>query len=222
MTNKIKIHFVSDVVCPWCVIGYKNLEQAIFELELANSVDIEWQPFELNPEMPPEGEHLQEHSARKYGSTPESSTRFRSDMAKRGKEVGFTFNYFDAMKIVNTRDAHLLLEYAKGFNKQTELKLRLFSAFFSEQKDISDRIVLAKELEAVGLDAQEATATLDNHTAITELQDKEVYWHRLGISGVPAVVFNMSTAISGAQPVKAFKQALMDEMHVLHSPSSGA
>jgi len=206
MKDKIKIDIISDVMCPWCIIGYRNLEQAISELGVQEQVNIEWQPFELNPDMPESGENLREHSARKYGSTPESSMTFRKEMTARGKEVGFTFDYFDTMKIVNTRAAHVLLEYAKELNLQTELKLRLFTAFFSEQKDISDFDVLAKEAAVVGLDKEKSISLLNNSDAFKEVQNVEAEWHRLGISSVPTVVINRSTAVSGAQPVEAFKQ----------------
>lgn len=212
MVDKIKIDIISDVVCPWCIIGYKNLEQALSELNLEIDVEIEWQPFELNPDMPPEGEVLREHSARKYGSTPESSAKFRKEMTQRGLDVGFTFDYFDAMKIVNTRDAHILLEYAKDFHCQTELKLRLFSAFFEEHKDISNREVLAKEVASVGLNVQKAMSQLDNEHAIKTIKAKELDWQRLGVSSVPTVVVNRTRGLSGAQPVEAFIELIASEL----------
>ncbi len=212
MANKLKIDIISDVVCPWCIIGYKNLIQAIDELGVQDKVDIEWQPFELNPDMPFEGEHLQQHSARKYGSTPESSMNFRKEMTERGNEVGFTFDYFESMKIVNTRDCHVLLEYAKKFNLQTELKLRLFAAFFSEQKDVSDREVLAKEVATVGLNVKEAMAKLDDSYALKATVNRASEWRQLGVSSVPTVVINRTTGVSGAQPVKAFKEFITSQL----------
>jgi len=206
MQDKIKIDIISDVMCPWCIIGYRNLEKAISELDIQDQVDIEWNPFELNPDMPENGENLREHSARKYGSTPESSMKFRKEMTERGHEVGFSFDYFDSMKIVNTRAAHVLLTYAKELNLQTEMKFRLFTAFFSEQKDISDLNVLAKEAAVVGLDEKKAISLLNSESAYKEVKELESEWHRLGISSVPTVVLNRTTAVSGAQPVEAFKQ----------------
>jgi len=206
--NKVKIDIVSDVVCPWCIIGYRNLEKAIEELGVQDQVEIEWQPFELNPDMPAEGEVLSAHSARKYGSTPESSAKFRVEMTARGKEVGFDFDYFQDMKIVNTRDAHVLLEYANECDLQTELKLRLFSAFFTEHKDVSDRAVLIKEAETVGLNVDEATARLEDSTFAKHVQQTEVQWQQMGISSVPTVVVNRRNAIAGAHPVESFKELL--------------
>ena len=212
MSNKIKIDIISDVVCPWCIIGYGNLKKAITELALEDKVEIEWQPFELNPNMPLEGEELSAHSARKYGSTPESSAKFRTEMTAHGKTVDFDFNFFEGMKIVNTRDAHILLEYAKSQGKQTALKLRLFSAFFTEKKDISDREILAQELATVGLNVEEAMAKLQSHQAIEMLIDQESYWQKLGVSSVPTVVFNGKSALAGAQPVETFIQILVEQL----------
>ena len=212
MNEKIKIDIISDIVCPWCVIGYGNLKKALIELGIEDKVDIEWQSFELNPDMPLVGEELKAHSARKYGSTPESSAQFRTEMTAHGKTVDFDFNFFDGMKILNTRDAHILLEYAKTQGKQTALKLRLFSAFFTEKKDISNREILALEVAAIGLNAQEAMAKLDKKEAFQQVIENESYWQKLGVSSVPTIVFNGKSALAGAQPTETFKQVLLAEL----------
>lgn len=144
MGNKIKLDIISDVVCPWCVVGYKNLQKAIDELGIEDKIDLQWQPFELNPNMPPEGQDLSEHVAQKYGSSLLESHQARINITQRGAKVGFTFNYFDQMKMVNTRDAHILLEYAHEQGKQTALKLAFFKAAFTDQKDVSDQQILLK------------------------------------------------------------------------------
>ncbi|MBQ4891359.1 DsbA family oxidoreductase [Shewanella sp. MMG014] len=208
MSDKIKLDIVSDVVCPWCIVGYQSLQQAIRELDIADKVDIEWQPFELNPNMPPEGEELRAHVARKYGSSREDSDNARANITARGAELGFEFNFGDNMHIVNTFDAHILLDYAKQFDKQTQLKLRLFSAYFTEHKDISDRAVLAEELATVGLQVDEAMALLDNPEVRTRINMEKDQWTAAGISSVPTVVFNRTSALNGAHPVDSYKQVL--------------
>lgn len=210
MADKIKIDIISDIVCPWCIIGYKRLEQAISEMKIQDKVELEWQPFELNPDMPAEGEDLQEHITRKYGSTPEESVRSRANMANLGEELGFKFEFFDGKRIVNTRDAHILLEYAKENGKQTELKLRLLEAYFSEGKDVSDRQILLQEAQQIGLNVEEALAKLDDENARGQIQAQETYWQSLGVSSVPTVVFNKSTALTGAQPVEVYKKVLTE------------
>lgn len=207
--KKIKLDIVSDVVCPWCIVGYKHLSQAISELGLQEQVEIEWQPFELNPDMPAEGENLRDHIMRKYGSTKEQSDQAREDLKNRGEVIGFEFNFAESTRMVNTRDAHILLEYAKEHGKQMELKLRLFSAYFSEGKDVSNHQVLADELTALGLNADEALMTLTDE-ARNHIAAQEFEWHQMGISSVPTVVFNRTSALNGAHPVESYKQVLRE------------
>ncbi|MEI6896862.1 MAG: DsbA family oxidoreductase [Psychromonas sp.] len=209
MSDKIKIDIISDVVCPWCVVGYKNLQKAIEQLDIADKVELQWQPFELNPNMPTEGQNLREHVAEKYGSSREESDQSRVHIRATGEKVGFTFNFFDEMKIVNTRDAHILLQYAWQLDKQTPLTLRLFSAFFSEKKDISDRQILLNEATKVGIEREQATACLQDAHYCDELIQQQAYWQKSGISAVPAVVFNRSSVLSGAQPIAAYREVLM-------------
>jgi predicted DsbA family dithiol-disulfide isomerase len=208
MKKKLKIDIVSDVVCPWCTIGYKRLEKAITELGIENQVEIEWQPFELNPNMPTEGQDLVEHITEKYGSTIEQQKESIEQMTEAGDELGFTFDYYDKMRVVNTFDAHVLLEYAKNFGKQTELKMTLTKAYFSDRKNVSKRAILKQALLDVGLNAEEGLTKLDKEEARFEVKSKEKYWQNLGISSVPTIVFNRQSAVTGAQPVDTFKQIL--------------
>lgn len=210
MKEKLKIDIVSDVVCPWCTIGYKRLEKAITELGIQDQVEIEWQPFELNPNMPAEGQNVTEHITEKYGSTLEQQQQSQQNMINVGKELGFTFDYFDAMKMVNTFNAHVLLEYANEFGKQTELQMRLTTAFFSERKDVSDKAILKQVLLDVGLNAEEALLRLDNEEARNEVRTKEGYWQKMGVNSVPTIVFNRKSAVTGAQPVAIFKDILSE------------
>lgn len=210
MVDKLKIDIISDVVCPWCIIGYKRLQQAITEMGIEDKVELEWQPFELNPDMPAEGEDIQEHMARKYGSTPEQSRDFRTNITNQGAELGFKFDYSDGRRIVNTRDAHILLDYANECGLQTELKMRLFAAYFTESKDISDRNILTQEVRSLGMDVDEALARLNDTYVRERIQEEEGLWHDLGVFSVPTVVFNRSSAVTGAQSIATFKQALAD------------
>ena len=210
MKNKLKIDIVSDVVCPWCTIGYKRLEKAIIELGIKDQVEIEWQPFELNPNMPAEGQNVNEHITEKYGSTAEQQNQSKEMMTEAGAELGFKFDYFDKMRMVNTFDAHILLEYAKDFGKQTELKMTLTKAFFSDRKDVSDRDVLREALLSVGLNVDEAFATLDNEEAKNKIRTIQNQWKNMGVNSVPTIVFNRKSAVTGAQPVATFKQVLTE------------
>ena len=210
MSKKIKIDIVSDVMCPWCIIGYRRLNAAIEELGIEDQVEIEWQPFQLNPDMPPEGEEMYAHLKRKYGTTKEDADKFVADISKLGDELDFSFDYFEGIKAVNTLDAHVLLDYAKTLGKQTALKTRLFAALYSERKDISDREVLIEELRTLEIDVEAALKSLDNKMHRNSVLSREQHWKQLGVSGVPTVIFNQESAITGAESVDVYKQALTD------------
>lgn len=212
MKDKIKIDIISDVVCPWCIVGYNHLAAAITELDLHDQVEIEWQPFELNPDMPAEGEELTSHLARKYGATKSDSDRTRENITNAGAAYGFNFNYFDDMKIVNTLDAHTLLDFARQTGQQTALKLRLFTAFFSEKKDISIQEVLVNEAKAVGIAPEQAQKILADKNSKSQVKARESQWQQMGVNSVPTVVFNRTSALSGAQPQATFKQILQELM----------
>ncbi|SDW09761.1 Predicted dithiol-disulfide isomerase, DsbA family [Lutibacter oricola] len=208
MKKKLKIDIVSDVVYPWCTIGYKRLEKAIEELGVEDKIEIEWQPFELNPQMPAKGQNVIEHIAEKYGSSIEEQKQSQERLTEFGAELGFKFDYFDEMRIVNTREAHILLDYAQEEGKQTELNVHFVTAFFSERKDISKREILLQEIESVGLDKTEALKRLENKEALDKIIAKEQFWQSRGISSVPTMVFNSTSALRGAQPVDVYKQVL--------------
>ncbi|MEZ9717278.1 DsbA family oxidoreductase [Vibrio cyclitrophicus] len=210
MTNKLKIDFISDAVCPWCAVGYKRLELAISELNLQEKVEIEWQPFFLNPDMPAEGENINDYGTRKYGRTKEEGDRNKANITALGKESGFTFNFSDDSRVVNTTDAHTLLDYVKGTQKQTELKVRLFEAFFTEQKDISDRRVLAQALESVGIEVPRLNELLDNQKIQNRIAAEAAHWHNLGITSVPTMIFNNQIAVNGSRSTESYKQILAE------------
>lgn len=210
MAEKIKVTVISDVVCPWCIIGYKRLEAAIAKLGMQDTVEIEWEPFELNADMPAEGEDLQVHMARKYGMAQRDCISSFATMELLGAKEGFKFDFFDGMKMVNTRDAHVLLKYAKESGLQTKLELRLFRAFFSEQKDVSDHQVLIQAVKDVGLDADEARRRLTDTEAHERVQAREAHWRNLGVMSVPTMIFNHSTSFNGAQTVDVYKQVLTE------------
>ncbi|MDD2383820.1 MAG: DsbA family oxidoreductase [Sulfurospirillaceae bacterium] len=210
LTTKIKIDIISDVVCPWCLVGYKRLEQAMQELGVEEKFELVWNPFELNPTMSLEGENAVDYLAKKYNMSVEKVKSFQATITKNGAELGFIFNYFDGMKTVNTRNAHILLDFAKEFGKQTELKMRLFTAHFTEQKDISNRHVLGQLIQSIGLDTDTFLAKLDDDSARQKVQDTEDYWHRQGVTAVPTMVFNNEAIMNGAYPIATYKQVLTD------------
>ena len=210
MADKVKIDIVSDVVCPWCTVGYKRLEKAISELGIQDRVKIEWQPFELNPTMSTDGQNLNEHMMEKYRMSPEQLLQTQQQMVNAAKDIDFEFNFDDNSLMVNTFEAHVLLEYAKGFGKQTDLKMELMKAYFSDGKDVSDKNILKQALLNIGLNAEEALTKLNDDVAIKEVRMKQDYWRSLGISSVPTIVFDKKSAITGAQPVSTLKKVLAE------------
>lgn len=210
MTDKIKIDIISDVVCPWCILGYKRLEQAMTEMGVEDKFEIEWNPFELNPTMPAEGENIIEHMAHKYEMDPEKVRAYQRERAKNGEEVGFTFDSFEEMRIVNTRDAHILLDYAKEHGNQMELQMALFKAHFGERKNVSDRQVLEQIVKGVGLDERTAMLRLDDTDVHERIQEKETYWQTRGVTAVPTMVWNDDLVMNGAYPIETYKQVIKE------------
>jgi predicted DsbA family dithiol-disulfide isomerase len=207
MSTPLKIDFVSDVSCPWCVIGLRALTQALDGLGDEVKAEIHFQPFELNPNMPAEGQDIDEHIFEKYGSTPEQSRQSREVIRQRGAELAFTFSQGDR-RIYNTFDAHRLLHWAELEGKQQALKEALFAAYFTDHANPSDHNVLAAVAEQVGLDRQRAEAILASGEYAAEVRELEQLWVSRGVSSVPTIVFNDRYAVSGGQPVEAFTDAI--------------
>lgn len=205
---KLRIDFVSDVSCPWCVIGLRSLEIALERTSDEIDADIYFQPFELNPRMPPEGENIVEHIAHKYGSTPEQSEAARAAMKARVEELGFTMAMTAESRIYNSFDAHRMLHWAATEGRQLALKHALFQAYFTEGRDISDHNVLVSAAAAADLDPGSAGAILASDKYSGEVREAEDRWLSEGISAVPAVILEGRLLISGGQPPEVFEQAL--------------
>ncbi len=206
MSSKVQIDFVSDVVCPWCIVGYKQLERALEKTGIES--EIRFHPFELNPHMAPEGENLREHLAAKYGTTPEGSRQARERLTAIGNELGFAFSYADDMRMVNTFRAHQLIHWADTLGRGLDLKMALFKAFFTDRSDLNDIDVLVKYAGGIGLDAQEAKAVLEDQRYADAVRAEEQSWVSRGIQGVPAVILNGKYLVSGAQGVDNFSSIL--------------
>lgn len=207
----LKIDFVSDVVCPWCVVGLGGLETALERLEPEGiAADIAFQPFELNPQIAPEGENIVEHIGRKYGSTPEQSAANRAMIRERAGEVGFDMRMTEASRIWNTFDAHRLLHWARETapDRQKALKHALFTAHFTENKNITDAGVLTQAAQDAGLNRAEAAEVLASGRYAQAVRQAEELWRSRGITSVPAVVVQDKYLISGGQPPEVFEQAL--------------
>jgi predicted DsbA family dithiol-disulfide isomerase len=202
----MKIDFVSDVSCPWCAIGLNGLEIALGRLGLQPELHV--QPFELNPQMAPEGEDVAEHIQRKYGATPEQSAGNREAIRQRGESVGFRFDMARRGRIYNTFDAHRLLHWAGLEGRQRELKHALFRAYFTDGEDPSSHEVLVRLAGEVGLDTARARALLDSDEFAEEVRRQEQRYLDSGIHAVPAVIVDDRYLIQGGQPPEVYEQAL--------------
>lgn len=210
MTQSLRIDFISDIACPWCVIGLRSLLQALEAMDGDVEAQLRFWPFELNPDMPPEGENTTEHVQKKYGSTAERSAAVRQIIAEHGAALGFTFNYGPESRIWNTFDAHRLLAWALTQGKQLDLKQALFKSTFTDQRPTSDHAALVDAARAAGLDAEQAREVLVSGAFASEVRAEEEHWRRSGINAVPSVIFNGKWLIQGAQPAQVFEQAMRD------------
>lgn len=207
----IKIDFISDIACPWCAVGLASLEQAIERVGDEVSVSLHFQPFELNPNMPPEGEDILEHLMRKYQIIEEKVAQNHEHIRERGAAVGFSFNMEGRKRTYNTFDAHRLLHWAAeagDADAQRRLKWRLLSAYFSEGADPSNHEVLLSAVEQVGLDVAQATEILNTDLWRDEVRQQQQFYLSQGINSVPAVIINDRYLVQGGQPPEAFEQAL--------------
>lgn len=208
MATPLKIDFVSDVSCPWCVIGLRSLEQALDRVGDSATAEIHFQPFELNPQLPPEGEDILEHLEQKYGSTREQLLRNQEAIRARGAELGFTFDMAKRSRVYNTFDAHRLLHWAELEGRQRALKHALFAAYFTQGRNPGDREVLIDLATQAGLDPVRAGKILESDLYADEVRERERFYGERGIQAVPSVIVNDQYLIQGGQPVEVFEQAL--------------
>jgi predicted DsbA family dithiol-disulfide isomerase len=208
MARQLKVDFVSDVSCPWCVIGLRSLEAAVAKVKGDIAVDLHFQPFELNPQMGAEGQDIVEHIAQKYGSSPVDIERNREAIRARGAAVGFEFNMQKRGRIYNTFDSHRLLHWAEMEGKQEALKNALFAAYFTDGRDPSDHAVLVDVAQTVGLDAKRAAAILKSDEFSAQVRAREKFYTDRGIQAVPSVIINDQHLIQGGQPTEVFEKAL--------------
>jgi predicted DsbA family dithiol-disulfide isomerase len=210
MSTPIKIDFVSDVSCPWCAIGLASLETALRRLDGEVQAELHFEPFELNPAMPPGGQDITEHLTEKYRSTREQQEAARDAIRERGKAVGFDFRKEGRGRIYNTFNAHRLLHWAglEGQELQHALKKALFKAYFTEGQSPEDRDVLVAAAADSGLDPLRARQILDSSEFAEDVRERESFFTGQGIHAVPAVIVNDRYLIQGGQPPETFEQTL--------------
>ena len=208
--TRLRIDFVSDVVCPWCAIGLASLEQALARTRGEVEADIHFQPFELNPQLGAGGEDAVEHLQKKYGMAAGQVAANQEAIRQRGAALGFTFDMERRRRVVNTFDAHRLLHWAGEEGGQRELKHALLRAYFTDGRDVSDHDTLVEIVASAGLPAGRAREILGADTYADDVRTVEQFFLQHGINAVPAVIVDRTHLISGGQPVEVFERALRE------------
>jgi predicted DsbA family dithiol-disulfide isomerase len=200
----LTVDVVSDVVCPWCYIGKRNLEAALAKLSIDN-VEIRWRPYQLDSTIPPEGIARRAYLERKFGArVDEIYTR----VAAAGREAGIDFAFGRIERSPNTLDAHRVIRWAHSAGKQDEIVERLFRDFFIEGRDIGDREVLIEAVSAAGLDAEVVRRLLEANADTGEVREEIATAQRLGVTGVPFFIFAGRFGLPGAQPPDVLLNAI--------------
>ena len=217
---RLSIDIVSDVMCPWCIIGWLKFRKVMDHFAGRLDFRVQWHPFELNPDMPPEGEDAAAHVMRKYGISAEQSRANRGRLASIAGELGFAFDR-GPERIRNSFDAHRLLTWAGAIEEpeqegptgvQTELKLALFKAHFTDNRDVADTQVLADVAASVGLDRERAAAILGSGEFGDMVRTEETYWADRNITGVPAFILGGRMLIPGAQDPGVFIRVIENKV----------
>lgn len=206
----LKINFVSDVSCPWCAIGLASLERALDRLQGEVAAELRFEPFELNPGMPPGGQDITEHLTQKYGTSAQQQKAARDAIRERGAGLGFDFRKEGRDRVYNTFNAHRLLHWAglAGADRQQALKKSLLKAYFTEGRSPESIEVLVDAAARAGLDPEQAREILAGDEYANEVREREKFFLDHGIHAVPAVIINDRHLIQGGQPPEVFEEAL--------------
>lgn len=207
----IKIDYVSDIACPWCAVGLGGLEQAINKIGNAFEVEVHFQPFELNPDMPPGGQDVFEHLTQKYGKTVEQVRSTQNEIKSRAAAVGYPFHPEGRKHVYNTFNAHRLLHWAGlecGAQAQHRLKRELLVTYFQLAVDLDEPQNVLDAVNRAGLDSKRAADILATNEFSAEVRAQQMKYTSMGIHSVPSIIINDKYLLQGAQPAEAFEEAL--------------
>lgn len=208
MTQALRIDFVSDIACPWCAIGLSSLKQALQQLGEEVDAEIVVHPFELNPDMPPEGQPLLDYASRKNGSTAAQVAERLAMIRERGASAGFDFA--TRTHVYNTFDAHRLLHWAGSQGKKLALKEALLKAYHGFGKDPSNHEVLLEAAQAVGLDATQGRRVLESREYADAVRGEVAEFQSMGIDSVPSIIFDHRYLVTGGQPADAYVRIIRE------------
>ena len=204
----LKIEMVHDVVCSWCPIGYANLKQALRNLDI--EADIHFLPSELNPDMGPKGEDIDAHLERRYQWTQSKRKDYRKHLLAVAKQAGVCIDFSKRTHYYNSNKAHRLMHWCEGYDRQQAMNELLIDAYFKRGLDISNTQVLLDLVEQLGLDRSLAAQALTSNEVNQQLLLKQKRVQKLGLTSVPAFIFNEHALVSGSNSVEYFEQAILD------------
>lgn len=206
--SKMKIEIWSDIMCPFCYIGKRRLEQSLVNSPLKDKIAIEWKSYQLNPELVTDTSiGIDDYLALHKGMPIEQARQLNQQVSAMAKEEGLVYD-FERSIVANSLQAHQLLHFAKKYNKQDEAKELLFKAYFTEGKNIDDLSVLKAILNSLQLDADLFEQALASEELLDEVKMDIHEARQIGVRGVPFFVYDRKYAISGAQPLALFEQTL--------------
>ncbi len=208
MENKLKIQIWSDIMCPFCYIGKRKIEEAIKQFEHKESIVIEWKSFQLDPSfVATPHESIAEHLAEKYGRDIDWANSSLQNMTENAKQSGLDF-HFEKSILANSLNAHRLMHLAKKYNRSNELKELLFKAYLTEGKDVNNWNTLEEIGVAVGLPIDEIVALITTDDYTKQVNEDQQEAQKLGVSGVPFFVIDNKYSVSGAQATEVFLQTI--------------
>ena len=202
----IKLDILSDPICPWCYIGKANLDRAL-EARPDHALTIEWHPFQLNPDMPPEGMDRREYLETKFGGK-ENAVQVYARIAEAAEAAGLKIDFGGIGRTPNTIDAHRLIHWTGLEGRQTAAVSRLFKAYFEDGRDIGDRAVLLEIAEGIGLDREMIQRLLDSDADLDDIRARDAHARQRGVTGVPTFVLANQHVLPGAQPTELWLQVI--------------
>lgn len=204
MADPFIIDVISDVICPWCFLGKRRLDQALQSLDMP--VFVRWRPYMLDPTIPPEGLDRQQYMLAKFG--PERLKTIHDPLIEAGREAGVPYHFDAITRTPNTLDAHRLIRWSHTVERQTDMVERLFMAYWSEGQDVGNRDVLAACAGDVGINAQQIRELLDSAQDVAETRAEIEHATTIGVTGVPTFIFAQSFALAGAQSPEVLADAI--------------
>jgi predicted DsbA family dithiol-disulfide isomerase len=211
--SQLKIDIVSDVVCPWCAIGYKKLSKAMEDLNEEILFEVNWKPYELHPEIPTEGFNKEEYYKIKFGNSNGSRDRF-NHLTEEGKKAGLEFNFDKSKNLPNTFLAHRLLWFSRSKDMQDVIAEALFHAYFTEGRDIGSINELISISTENGLQKSEIEDFLKTDIGSDEILREELRAKEMKIFSVPTYIFNKKYLLVGGQEADTFKSYMKKVIEV--------